>query len=177
VGRCVGSEAQAQGARHPRHHRGGQRVPLRRERERASAAVSKVAGEPWFSDSVVDLEEVARRRALAGHWGEPGELVPNAYFVLPLPKLITWGFATPAEVLEAVRSASSPRPPVRWQNPPLREWLNCMGWGDVEACARIGLFFWHTDDPARTIPQSASIEVDLRRQGQVYDVPRPAPLD
>jgi len=148
------------------------------ELKRASAQASLVQQEPWFADAVVDMDEVGERRALAGHIVvQPGDLIPNPYFVLPLPKLVTWGFATPVEVREALRWANSPTPPVRWQNPQLREWLHLMGWPDVEAYARIGLFFWHADDPARPMPQSASIEADLRRQNRVYDVPRPASLD
>ncbi len=145
--------------------------------ERASAVASQVKQQPWFADSVVDMEEVGRRRALTGHiWAEPGDLIPNPFFVLPLPKLVTWGFATAVEVREAVRWANSPTPPVRWQNPPLRELLNLMGWSNAEAYARIGLFFWHTDDGSPS-PLAASIEADLRRQNRVYDVPRPASLD
>ena len=147
------------------------------ELERASAQVSLVQQEPWFADAVVDMNEVGERRALDHIVVQSGDLIPNPYFVLPLPKLVTWGFATPVEVREALRWANSPTPPVRWQNPGLREWLNLMGWPDAEAYARIGLFFWHTDDPARPSPQSAANEADIRRQNLVYDVPRPASLD
>ncbi len=102
-------------------------------------------------------------------------MVPNPYFVLPLPKLVTWGFATPVEIREAARWSDCPTPPVRWQNPRLRKLLNQMGWSDAEAYARIGLFFWHTDGPVPE-PRTASIEADMRRQNLVYDVPRPASL-
>jgi hypothetical protein len=148
------------------------------ELERASGVASQVKQERWFVDSVVDMEDVGRRRALTGHiWAEPGDLIPNPYFVLPLPKLVAWDFATAVEVREAVRWANSPTPPVRWQNPPLREHLNLMGWSNAEAYARIGLLFWHTDDPARPSPIDASIEAKMRRQNRVYDIPRPASLD
>ena len=147
------------------------------ELQRASAEASLVQQEPWFADAVVDMAEVGQRRALDHVVVQPGDLIPNPYFVLPLPKLVTWGFATDVEVREALRWANSPTPPVRWQNPGLREWLNLMGWPDAEAYARLGLFFWHTDDPARPSPQSAANEADMRRQNLVYDVPQPASLD
>jgi hypothetical protein len=146
------------------------------EHEEASARIAAARQEPWVADAVVDMDEVAKRIEVEeGFIGHPGILVPNPYFVLPLPKLVTWGFATPVEIREAVRWADSPTPPVRWQNPGLRKRLNQMGWSDSEAYARLGLFFWHTDGPIPD-PPTASTEADMRRQNRVYDVPRPASL-
>jgi hypothetical protein len=136
----------------------------------------RVRAEPWHADAVVDLNQVAARWFAAGHaMADTILIVPNPYFVLPLDAIVKWGFATAVEVREAVRWAVSTTPPVRWQNPPLRERLNCMGWSDPEAYARIGLFFWRTD-PEAPDPASAAIEAKVRADGQVYDVPRPASL-
>lgn len=146
------------------------------EWEQASAHIAAAHQEPWFADAVVDMDEVAKRIEVEeGPFIDPGVMVPNPYFVLPLLKLATWGLVTPVEIREAVRWADCPTPPVRWQNPRLRKLLNQMGWSDAEAYARIGLFFWHTDGPLPD-PRTASIEADMRRQNLVYDVPRPASL-
>jgi hypothetical protein len=147
-----------------------------KERE-AAARVNATHQEPWFVDAAVDMDEVAKRKQLEeGPFAvDPGAMVPNPYFVLPLDKLPIWGFATRVEIREALRWANSATPPVRWQNPPLRRLLNQMGWSDTEAYARIGLFFWHTDSPTPD-PRTASIEADMRRQNLVYDVPPPASL-
>jgi len=147
------------------------------EHQEVSARIDAARQEPWFADAVVDMDEVAKRKQLEeGPFSiDPGIMVPNPYFVLPLPKLATWGFATPVEIREAVRWADCPTPPVRWQNPRLRKLLNQMGWSDAEAYARIGLFFWHTDGSTPDL-QTAAIEADMRRQNRVFDVPRPASL-
>jgi hypothetical protein len=155
-----------------------------RDKLRSYAASSLVedwmqrhAAEPERTSADV-VEDLQRRRSNAsGIRAEHPEVAPNPYFVLPVPELIARGFATAVEVREAGRWANSPTPPVRWQNPQLRELLNSMGWSDREAYARIGLFFWHMDNPARTDPQSARIEASLRAEGHLYDVPRPASLD
>jgi len=148
------------------------------EHQEASARIDAARQEPWSADAIVDMDQVARRKQLdeGPFSAEPGFMVPNPYFVLPLDKLPVWDFATPVEVREAVRWANSPTPPVRWQNPPLRRLLNQMGWADAEAYARIGLFFWHTDGPAPD-PRTAAIEADMRRRNLIYDVPRPASLN
>lgn len=136
----------------------------------------RVREEPWYADAVVDLTEAERRWADAGHV-LPNTLliVPNPYFVLPLAALVKWGFVTAVEVREATRWATSNTPPVRWQNPLFLEPLTFMGWSDVEACVRVGLFHWRTG-PDTADPGAASIEARLRASGQIYDVPRPAHL-
>jgi hypothetical protein len=146
------------------------------EHEAAEARTAQAYSEPWFADAVVDMDALAERlKRTEGPSVSPGIMVPNPYFVLPLDKLPAWNFATPVEVREAVKWANSPTPPIRWQNPGLRRLLNQMGWPTAEAYARIGLFFWHTDD-GKPDPRSAAIEADMRRQNLVYDVPRPASL-
>jgi hypothetical protein len=129
----------------------------------------------------VDLNEVASKWFVEGHGlADTLLIVPNPYFVLPLDALVKWGFATAAEVREATRWATSSKPPLRWQNPPVRRRLNFMGWSDAEAYARYGLFCWRTDPP---IPDPAMVKLvaQLRASGQIdqdqiYDVPRPGVL-
>lgn len=136
----------------------------------------RVREEPWYADAVVDLDEVASRWFVEGHGLADSTLtVPNPYFVLSLDALLKWGFASAVEVREATRWATSPTPPVRWQNPLFRERLNFMGWSDPEAYARVGLFHWGTD-PETPDPRAAAVEAKIRAAGQVYDVPRPASL-
>lgn len=150
------------------------RIVARAEADEVEAR--RVRGEPWHADAVVDLGDVARRWFVEGHgFADSTMTVPNPYFVLPLDALVKWGFASAVEVREATRWATSPTPPVRWQNPLFRECLNFMGWSDPEAYARVGLFHWGTD-PETPDPRAAAVEAKIRAAGQVYDVPRPASL-
>ena len=136
----------------------------------------RIRAEPWYADAVVNLDEVASRWFVDGHGLADTVLtIPNPYFVLPLAALVKWGFATAVEVREATQWASSDTPPVRWQNPILRERLNFMGWSDTEAYARVGLLHWRTD-PEIPDPAAAMIEEKFRASGQIYDVARPASL-
>ena len=150
------------------------RITARAEADGRSARM--VRAEPWYADAIVDLDAVAARWFVEGHGLADSTLtVPNPYFVLPLDALVKWGFASAVEVREATRWATSPTPPVRWQNPLFRERLNFMGWSDPEAYARVGLFHWGTD-PVTPDPRAAAVEAKIRAAGQVYDVPRPASL-
>jgi hypothetical protein len=140
-----------------------------------------VHGEPWYADAVVDMSEVQRKWAeREGPFAAPNDVrwltVPNPYFVLPVPKLVEWGFASAVDVREALRWANSPTPPMRWRNRAIVRVVGLMGWPDTEVWARIGLYFWskHSEAPS---PDDARAEATARSQGQVFDVPKPASLD
>jgi len=115
--------------------------------ELARAAEAKARLEPWYADVAVDLAAVWRAWAIKHPNPErpPGRDDPAAavspYYLLPLPKLIEWGFATPERVREATNWASSTWFPHLCETP-LWEMLRLMGWSDSEACARIILVAW-----------------------------------
>ena len=165
---------------------------LRRAEERSvrsDAAVEAARREPWYRDAAVDARGFEQRWLERYPFSGLDDLVfeSSPYCVLPLPKLVEWGFATPVEVREAVRWAASPTPPVRWRATKLFEVLTVMGWSEPEACARVGLSYWcdlnwrHTpgsgDSEASASEASARVEASIRAQGGIWDVPRPVSRD
>jgi hypothetical protein len=149
-------------------------------RDDARAEAEEARKELWYVDAVVDMDDVERKwTEREGPFAGPDDIpwlrVPNPYFVLPLPKLVQWGFVSALDVREALRWANSPTPPVQWRNPPMMRVVGLMGWPEAEAWARIGLLFWSMPVKSPT-PADAQVEASCRAQGQVYDVPRPASL-
>jgi hypothetical protein len=148
--------------------------------EHARAEAEAVRREPWHVDAVVDMRDVERKWGEANLLARPSDaqwlIVPNPYFVLPLPKLVGWNFASAVEVREALRWADSPTPPVRWRNPEMIRVVGLMGWPETEVWARIGLFFWRMPAEAPS-PSEAEAEAGCRARGSVFDVPRPASLN
>jgi hypothetical protein len=130
------------------------------ERQEASVRVAAARQEPWFADAVVDMDEVAKRKMEEeGPFSiDPGIMVPNPYFVLPLPKLVEWGFSTDAEVREAVRLGNLPWPPVGWRSPLYLHVLHLMGWSEAEAYARIGLWAWSSEDARQALEAQPPLE-------------------
>lgn len=115
--------------------------------EVARAAEVKARIEPWYADVTIDLAAVWRSWAVKHSKlddplgrDQPAVAV-NPFYLLPLPKLIEWGFATRERVRDAIAWASSPWFPHLCETP-LWEMLRLMGWSDSEACARIILATW-----------------------------------
>jgi hypothetical protein len=113
--------------------------------EQASRAATDARSQPWFGESVVDLNAASGRAFIDGHSQVGGSLfeVPVPYFVLPLDAIVKWGFATESEVADAFERARSGSVPIAWTNPRSLRDLGYMGWSDVEAVARLGLFVEH----------------------------------
>ncbi len=150
-------------------------------RQAARLEAEAVHQEPWYADAVVDMSEVERKWVekegpFPGPYDQPWLTVPNPYFVLPLPKLVEWGFASAVEVRQALRWANSPTPPMRWRNRSIVRVVGLMGWPEPEVWARMGLYFWSNPSEAPS-PDAALAEAAARSQGQVFDVPKPASLD
>jgi hypothetical protein len=104
----------------------------------------------------------------AGHpLSEPNLIIPNPFFVLPMPKLVEWGFVGASDPLRATLWLRSSTPPVSWQNGPLVELLRLMGWDDQEAYLRIGLWLWYLDS-VKPDANRAAIEADYRGQNLVF---------
>ena len=113
----------------------------------ARAAEVKARTEPWYADVSVDLPSAWRT------WStkhpvpkdplgrDDPVLAVNPFYLLPLPKLVEWGFATEDQVRTATIWASSTWFP-RLCETPVWEMLRGMGWSDSDACARIILVKW-----------------------------------